>query len=63
MTEHRETWLAGDEDGDVLIVCERPACMEEGRWWFSEPVPVYHPTPTDIAAAYAAHLATHQEPA
>lgn len=65
MTEHRETYLMGDENGDIVVVCERPECLRTYRgrqWWYDEPIGFYHPLPADIATAFDAHLATHTEP-
>jgi hypothetical protein len=61
----RETYLVGNEDGVVLIECQREACMVPWPFsaslrmvYFTEELP-YRCTPDEIVRAFNAHLRTH----
>lgn len=67
MSDERETWLEGNEDGDVVIACLHPGCMQEGHPHRYNPegmyigkYPVgYAPSLEDVTRAWHQHLATH----
>lgn len=59
--------LVGTEDGEVLVLCERDACMvpverryamERRRVWWSQRLP-YQATPSDVLQVWTEHARSH----
>lgn len=54
-------WFAGDEDGDILLFCEREECKDEEGYWYWKSISRYHPNPGDLQKAWDEHLVKHKE--